>query len=42
MKEKIETVLNSSITAYAKKTGSSYRMPKLLEEEWEKIKLELF
>lgn len=37
MKEKIETVLNSSITAYAKKTGSSYRMPKLLEEEWEKI-----
>ena len=37
MKEKIETVLNSSITAYAKKTDSSYRMPKLLEEEWEKI-----
>lgn len=37
MKEKIEGVLNSSITAFAKKTNSSYRMPKLLVEEWKKI-----
>lgn len=37
MKEKIEGVLNSSITAFANKTNSSYRMPKLLVEEWKKI-----
>lgn len=37
MKEKIETILNSSITAYAKKTGNKYKMPKFSEEDWEKI-----
>lgn len=37
MKEKIEGILNSSITAYAKKTGNNYKMPKFSEEDWEKI-----
>lgn len=37
IKSKIETVLNSSITAYAKKTGIDYKMPKFSGEEWERI-----
>ena len=37
MREKIEGVLNSSITAYARRTEADYKMPKLLEEEWNKI-----
>lgn len=37
MKEKIESILNSSITAYAKKSGNKYKMPKFSEEDWEKI-----
>lgn len=37
MKEKIEETLNSSITAYANKTGNNYKMPKFTEEDWEKV-----
>ena len=37
IKEKMENVLNSSITAYANKTRNSYKMPKFNEEEWKKI-----
>lgn len=37
MKEKIDSILNSSITAYAKKSGNKYKMPKFSEEDWEKI-----
>lgn len=37
MKKKIEEVLNSSITAYANKTRTNYKMPKFSEEDWEKI-----
>lgn len=38
IKEKIENVLNSSITAYSKRTwGHNYKMPKLSEEDWQKI-----
>lgn len=38
MKSKIESVLNSSITAYSKRTfGRTYKMPKLTEEDWQKI-----
>lgn len=38
IKEKIESVLNSSITAYSERTwGYNYKMPKLSEEDWEKI-----
>lgn len=38
IKQKIENVLNSSITAYSNKTGkNTYKMPKLDEEDWEKI-----
>lgn len=37
IKNKIESVLNSSITAYSKKTGNTYKMPKLSEDDWQKI-----
>lgn len=38
IKNKIENVLNSSITAYSKRTfGRSYKMPKLSEEDWQKV-----
>lgn len=38
MKEKIENVLNSTITAYSQRTWTqNYKMPKLSEEDWEKI-----
>ena len=38
MKNKIENVLNSSITAYSERTfGKNYKMPKLSEEDWQKI-----
>ena len=38
IRNKIQNVLNSSITAYSKRTyGKNYKMPKLTEEDWEKI-----
>ena len=37
MKEKIESILNSSIAVYSRKTNNNYKMPKLNENEWEKI-----
>ena len=37
IKEKIESLLNASITAYANKTSNNYKMPKLSEGDWEKI-----
>lgn len=38
IRNKIEGVLNSTITAYSKRTfGQNYKMPKLKEEEWERI-----
>lgn len=38
IKEKLEGVLNSTITAYSNRTwGQNYKMPKLSEEDWEKI-----
>ena len=38
IRNKIEGVLNSTITAYSEKTfGQNYKMPKLTEEEWERI-----
>lgn len=38
MKNKMESVLNSSITAYSNRTfGKTYKMPKLTVEDWEKI-----
>lgn len=38
IKNKIEGVLNSSITAYSQKTlGNVYKMPKLTEEDWNKV-----
>jgi len=38
IKNKIEGVLNSTITAYSNRTwGQTYKMPKLSEEDWEKI-----
>lgn len=38
IKDKIEGVLNSTITAYSERTwGRIYKMPKLLEEDWNKI-----
>lgn len=38
MQNKIEEVLNSSITAYSKRAGNiNYKMPKFSAEEWEKI-----
>lgn len=38
IKNKIENVLNSSITAYSKRTfGKNYKMPKLSEEDWQKV-----
>lgn len=38
IKSKIEGVLNSTITAYSERTyGQEYKMPKLSEEDWEKI-----
>lgn len=38
MKKKIESVLNSSITAYSERTlRNVYKMPKLSEEDWQKI-----
>lgn len=38
IRNKIQNVLNSSITAYSKRTyGQEYKMPKLSEEDWEKI-----
>lgn len=38
MKNKIESVLNSSITAYSERTWNrTYKMPKLSEEDWQKI-----
>lgn len=38
IRKKIQNVLNSSITAYSERTyGKNYKMPKLTEEDWEKI-----
>jgi len=38
IKNKIESLINSTITAYSNRTwGSTYKMPKLSEEDWEKI-----
>ena len=37
MKDKMQNILNSSITSYAAKTANKYKMPVLTEEEWEKI-----
>ena len=38
IKQKIEGVLNSSITAYSQRAlGRAYKMPKLKVEDWEKI-----
>ena len=37
IKEKIEETLNSSITAYANKTGNNYKMPRFTEEDWAKV-----
>lgn len=38
MKNKIESVLNTSITAYSNRTfGKTYKMPKLTAEDWEKV-----
>lgn len=38
IKNKVESVLNSSITAYSERTwGKNYKMPKLSEEDWEKV-----
>lgn len=37
IKDKIEKTLNSSITAYSKKTGNGYKLPKFDEEEWERV-----
>ena len=38
MKNKIEGVLNSTITAYSERTwGQIYKMPKLIEDDWKKI-----
>lgn len=37
MKEKIQSILNSSITAYSNKTRNNYKMPVLNEEDWDKI-----
>lgn len=37
IRNKIESTLNSSITAYANISGKEYKMPKLSEEDWEKI-----
>ena len=37
MKNTLESVLNSTITAYSKRTNGIYRMPKLSEEDWQKI-----
>ncbi len=38
IKNKMESVLNSSITAYSEKImGQNYKMPKFSEEDWEKV-----
>lgn len=38
IKNKIESVLNSSITAYSKRLGGyNYKMPKFSENDWQKI-----
>lgn len=38
IRNKIQNVLNSTITAYSRRTyGQEYKMPKLSEEDWEKI-----
>lgn len=38
IKNKVEGVLNSTITAYSQRTwNQEYKMPKLSEEDWEKI-----
>ena len=37
IKNKLENVLNSSITAYAERTKKNYKMPKLSEEDWQKV-----
>lgn len=38
IKNKLEGVLNSNITAYSNRTwGQNYKMPKLSDEDWEKI-----
>lgn len=37
IKSKIEGVLNSTITAYSERNKQEYKMPKLSEEDWEKI-----
>lgn len=38
IKEKMQGVLNSSITAYSERTlGYNYKMPKLSEVDWEKV-----
>lgn len=38
IKDKIESVLNSTITAYSNRTwGKTYKMPKLSQDDWQKI-----
>lgn len=37
MKNKIQSILNSSITAYSNKTRNNYKMPVLREDDWNKI-----
>lgn len=38
IKNKMESVLNTSITAYSNRTfGKTYKMPKLTVEDWEKV-----
>lgn len=37
MKNKIQSILNSSITAYSNKTRNNYKMPVLRAEDWDKI-----
>ena len=37
IKEKIQNILNSSITAYAAKSGRNYKMPAFTEEDWQRI-----
>ena len=37
IREKIQSILNSSITAYKNKSGNSYKMPIFSEEDWKKI-----
>lgn len=37
MKKRIQSILNSSIIAYANKSGNNYKMPVFSEEDWQKI-----